>query len=147
MVLGFNSFNFFDASDRIGNDSEVFEAEKIKFQEAGFLNGIHIVLGNDFSFAFGIELERGIVGKRRWGDNHAGGVHANMTGATFNFLCHVNDSSSILFLAISGFQLGGFFQGPFNGHGKALRAHWDEFGYSIADFIWESYGACYIAHG
>ncbi len=142
-----DAFHFFYAFDGVGKDGKIFNPEKVKFKKADavFSDGIHVVLGDDFLFTLGIELQRHKFGQSLGRHHHPGGMHGDVTGAAFNLFCHVDDAFAVRVLCIKFLELGHFLDSAVDGHGKALGTHWNQFGNFIADVIGISHGAGHIA--
>jgi hypothetical protein len=108
------ALDLLDALDGVGDDGEVPDTEEVELEEAGFLDGVHVVLGDDLVLALGIVLERGVVGHSGGRDDHAGGMHEMWRALPSIFL-----AISIMRL-VSASSLYNFFKSGFS----FMRARW-----------------------
>ena len=143
----FFPFDFLDALQSVGDDGEIADAQEVEFQKPRLFDGIHVVLGDDFLFAFGVVLERSVVGQRPGRNNDSSGVYRDVAGVAFNFLRHIHDGFRVRVFFIKLFEVRILFHGAFDGHREALRAHGNQFGNPVADRVREIHGPGHVTHG
>ena len=72
-----------DQVDDLGEDGQVAQAEEVHFQQPGPLHVGHRPLGDDFFLVLHV-LQGDVLGQRAVGDDHGGGVGADVAGQAFD---------------------------------------------------------------
>ena len=68
-----------DQLDHLREDRQVAQAEEVHLQQAGLLHVAHRPLGDDFLLVLHV-LQGDVIGQRAVGDDHGGGVRADVAG-------------------------------------------------------------------
>src|SRR3989344_1211817 len=87
-------------------------------------SGIFSMSISTFSCCFTLSTASASIERCR-SDDDAGGVDADVSGATLNLHRHIYDGLDVFVLFVEGFELRRHFHSALNGHGKSLRAEGD----------------------
>ena len=99
-----------DQLDDLGEDGQVAQAEEVHLQQAGPLHVGHRPLGDDFLLVLHV-LQGDVVGQRAVGDDHGGGVGADVAGQALDPHGQVQQLADLQVGLVELLQVVALFQG------------------------------------
>ena len=128
---------------RVANDGECTQGQKIHFQQAKFLDGVHGELGGD---EIAIAIQRYQIGNGFSRDHHASRMGGRMSGHALERFCRIEQFRNAWILRIHTGQILAHADGLLNGE-VSSRHHGNHLGNPVHIAVWHGQRPPHVTHG